>query len=116
MNRCDVPALQRKDLEQRLKEQLYSLVDSRLRVLEWAAEGGKGLLLVGIRKSLGKSKTFGLRKWAVFETCKERLVQKKGFWFEKAGDFQVRLKRIRQKTTFWFTEKANFFSSCKATR
>ena len=25
LNRCEVPALQRKDLEQRLKEQLYSL-------------------------------------------------------------------------------------------
>ena len=33
LNRCDAPALQRKDLEQRLKEQLYSLVDSRLRVV-----------------------------------------------------------------------------------
>ena len=30
LNRCDVPALQRKDLERRLKEQLYSFVDSRL--------------------------------------------------------------------------------------
>ena len=25
LNRCDAPALQRKELEQRLKEQLYSL-------------------------------------------------------------------------------------------
>ena len=30
LNRCEVPALQRKDLERRLKEQLYSFVDSRL--------------------------------------------------------------------------------------
>ena len=30
LNRCDAPALQRKDLEQRLKEQPCSLVDSRL--------------------------------------------------------------------------------------
>ena len=30
LNRCDVPALQRKDLERRLKEQRHSLVDSRL--------------------------------------------------------------------------------------
>ena len=38
LNRCDAPALQRKDLEQRLKEQLYSLVDSRLRIVRM--EGG----------------------------------------------------------------------------
>ena len=30
LNRCDVPALQRKDLERRLKEQLYSFADSRV--------------------------------------------------------------------------------------
>ena len=30
LNRCDVQALQRKDLERRLKEQRRSLVDSRL--------------------------------------------------------------------------------------
>ena len=56
--------------------------------MEWAAEGGKGLLLVGIRKSLGKSKTFGLRKWAVFETSKERLARKKGFLYVKKAVFE----------------------------
>ena len=37
LNRCDVPALQRKDLERRLKEQLYSFVDSRL----WLGKKGR---------------------------------------------------------------------------
>ena len=68
--------------------------------MEWAAEGGKGLLLVGIRKSLGKSKTFGLRKWAVFETCKERLVQKKGLWFVKMVIFADSEERHVQKKFF----------------
>ena len=37
LNRCDVLALQRKDLERRLKEQLYSFVDSRL----WLGKKGR---------------------------------------------------------------------------
>ena len=37
LNRCDVPALQRKELERRLKEQPCSLVDSRL----WLGANGK---------------------------------------------------------------------------
>ena len=37
LNRCDVPALQREDLERRLKEQLYSFVDSRL----WLGKKGR---------------------------------------------------------------------------
>ena len=37
LNRCDVPALQRKDLERRLKEQRHSLVDSRL----WLGGNGR---------------------------------------------------------------------------
>ena len=37
LNRCDVPALQRKELERRLKEQPCSLVDSRL----WLGGNGR---------------------------------------------------------------------------
>ena len=37
LNRCDAPALQRKELERRLKEQPCSLVDSRL----WLGANGK---------------------------------------------------------------------------
>ena len=37
LNRCEVPVLQRKDLERRLKEQLYSFVDSRL----WLGKKGR---------------------------------------------------------------------------
>ena len=66
LNRCEIPALQRKDLEQRLKEQLYSLVDSRLRIVRMEDGGWKRVSLDGI---------------------KERFVQKKGFWFVKMGGF-----------------------------
>ena len=45
LNRCETPALQRKDLEQRLKEQLYSLVDSRLRVVRTGDGGWKRVAL-----------------------------------------------------------------------
>jgi hypothetical protein len=60
LNRCEVQALQRKDLEQRLKEQLYSLVDSRLRVVEMGSGGQKRVALDGNKKGLCKSKAFGL--------------------------------------------------------
>ena len=66
LNRCDVPALQRKDLEQRLKEQLYSLVDSRLRVVGMGSGGWKRIAFGG---------------------NKEKFVQKKGFGFVKMGGF-----------------------------
>ena len=55
--------------------------------MEWAAEGGKEWFWVGIRKSLGKSKAFGLLKWVVFETSKERLVRKKSFLYVKKAAF-----------------------------
>ena len=47
LNRCDAPALQRKDLEQRLKEQPYSLVDSRLRIVRMEDGGWKRVVLGG---------------------------------------------------------------------
>ena len=52
LNRCEVPALQRKDLEQRLKEQLYSLVDSRLRVVGRGGGGQKRVILGRNKESL----------------------------------------------------------------
>ena len=60
LNRCETPALQRKDLEQRLKEQLYSLVDSRLRVVGMGGGGQKRVVFGGNKKGLCERKTFGL--------------------------------------------------------
>ena len=68
LNRCDVPALQREDLERRLKEQPYSL---RTVGYGWVRIcgvcGGKGLFGMAIRKGLFKQKAFGLRKSVAFE-------------------------------------------------
>ena len=68
LNRCEVRALQRKDLERRLKEQLYSFADSRLWLggnlwcLEW-----KRIALDSKKKRFGKRKAFGLQKKATFK-------------------------------------------------
>ena len=66
LNRCDVRALQREELERRLKEQRRSLVDSRL----WLGANGK---------------------WRVEKDClngdKERFVRMDSFWFAEKGCF-----------------------------
>ena len=68
LNRCEVSALQRKELERRLKEQPYSL---RTVGYGWVRIcgvcGGKGLFGKAIRKGLFKQKAFGLRKSVAFE-------------------------------------------------
>ena len=62
LNRCEVRALQRKDLERRLKEQRYSL---RTVGYGWAEMGGGG------------------RKRVALDGNKERLMQMNGFGFAK---------------------------------
>ena len=68
LNRCDVPALQRKELERTSKEQPYSL---RTVGYGWVRIcgvcGGKGLFGMAIRKGLFKQKAFSLRKSVAFE-------------------------------------------------
>ena len=60
LNRCEVRALQRKDVERTSKEQLYSLVDSRLRGVEMGSGGWKRIALGGNKESLCGQKTFYL--------------------------------------------------------
>ena len=60
LNRCEVRALQRKDLERTSKEQLYSLVDSRLRGVEMGSGGWKRIALGGNKKGLCERKAFDL--------------------------------------------------------
>ena len=66
LNRCDAPALQRKNLEQRLKEQLYSLVDSRLRVVEMGSRGQKRVALEGNSERFCANKRLFVRKKGSF--------------------------------------------------
>ena len=79
LNRCDAPALQRKDLEQRLKEQLYSLVDSRLRIVRMGDGGWKR---------------------AALDSNKERFVKKKSFWLVKMGIFRGQRRKACAKEVF----------------
>ena len=67
LNRCEVQALQHKDLEQRLKEQLYSFVDSRLRGVGMGGEGGKRAVLDSNKERFVRIKGFLYVKKAVFE-------------------------------------------------
>ena len=60
LNRCEVRALQRKDVERTSKEQLYSLVDSRLRGVEMGSGGWKRIALGGNKKGLCERKAFDL--------------------------------------------------------
>ena len=66
LNRCDVPVLQRKDLEQTAKEEPCSL---RTVGYGWVGMGDGG------------------RKRVTWDGNKERFVRKKGFWFVKMGKF-----------------------------
>ena len=66
LNRCEVPALQRKDLERTAKEEPCSL---RTVGYGWVGMGDGG------------------RKRVALEGDKERLVQKKNFWFMEMGNF-----------------------------
>ena len=75
MNRCKVPVLQRKDLEQRLKEQLYSLVDSRLRVVRMGGGGWKRVVVDRNKERLVRKKSFLYVKKAVFEESKKLFEQ-----------------------------------------
>ena len=96
MNRCEVRVLLRKELERRLKEQRYSLVDSRL----WL--GGNLRCLWWKRVAL--------------DSDKEGLVQKNGFGFVKKAAFECRLESFStKKKRFCFAKKACFFSLCKTT-
>ena len=67
LNRCDAPALQRKELEQRLKEQLYSLVDSRLRGVGMGSGGWKRVALDNNKERFVRIKGFLYVKKAAFE-------------------------------------------------
>ena len=59
LNRCDTPALQHK-IRAKSKRTAVFFLDSRLRVARMGGGGWKRVVLGGNKKSLGKSKAFGL--------------------------------------------------------
>ena len=94
LNRCDAPALQRKDLEQRLKEQLYSLVDSRLRIVRMEGGGWKRIAFGG---------------------NKERFVRIKGFWFAKKLAFSAHTRLSDKEKTFFSEQRHQLSTAPKLT-
>ena len=88
LNRCEVLALQRKELERTEKEQRYSLVDSRL----WLGANGrwrveKGFSEWAIRKGLSKWIAFGLRKRATFRLMQSQPIKKSFFSAQQDYNF-----------------------------
>ena len=81
LNRCDAPALQRKELERRLKERPYSLRTVGYGWVEMGDGGQKRVAWDGSKESFGQRKSFWFMEKVTFEDSKERLVQKKSFWF-----------------------------------
>ena len=98
LNRCEIPVLQRKDLERTAKEWTCSL---RTVGYGWVRMGGGG------------------RKRAVLNGNEEGVVQMESFWLKK-GSSQVQLnssvakKVFYKKKRFCFAKKACLFGLCKA--
>ena len=81
LNRCEVRALQRKELERRLKERPYSLRTVGYGWVEMGDGGQKRVAWDGSKESFGQRKSFWFMEKVTFEDSKERFVQKKSFWF-----------------------------------
>ena len=88
LNRCEVPVLQRKDLERTTKEWPYSFVDSRL----W----------------LGGNLWCRLRKLAAFEDSKMACSNSRGFVCEKSLFFQLMKSPLIKKSLFSAHQNLNF--------
>ena len=89
LNRCDIPALQRKDLERTLKGQRCSLADSRL----WLGRNGRCLWW----------------KRVALDSDKKRFWKKKGFWLAEISSFQVQLEKFSAKGNSFDRRKRPIF-------
>ena len=90
LNRCDVPALQRKDLEQTAKEEPYSLQTVGYGwVRRGGVCGGKGPLWVATKKDLCKWMAFGLRKRATFSAHAKPPEKEKLFSAHRSTNFAL---------------------------
>ena len=83
LNRCDVRALQRKELERRLKERPYSLRTVGYGWVEMGDGGQKRVAWDGSKENLAQKKIFLFIEKVTFEDSKERLVQMENFWLVK---------------------------------
>ena len=83
LNRCEVRALQRKELERRLKERPYSLRTVGYGWVEMGDGGQKRVAWDGSKENLAQKKIFLFMEKVTFEDSKERLVQMENFWLVK---------------------------------
>ena len=88
LNRCEVRALQRKDLERRLKEQRYSLRTVGYGWAEMGDGGQKRVAWDGSKENLAQKKIFLFMEKVTFEDSKEWLVQMENFWLVKRLAFE----------------------------
>ena len=79
MNRCEVPALQRKDLERTAKEQPCSLQTVGYGWVRMGSGGWKRVVLESNKKGLCKRKALGLCKSVVFEGNSQGFLKIKNF-------------------------------------
>ena len=97
LNRCDAPALQRKELERRLKERPYSLRTVGYGWVEMGDGGQKRVAWDGSKESFGQRKNFLFMEKVIFENSKERFVQKKSFWFAEKTDFSAHARPLGEE-------------------
>ena len=83
MNRCEVQALQRKDLERTTKEWPCSLRTVGYGWVGMGDGGWKRVALDGNKERFVQIERLLAQKRRAFENSKERLVQKESFWFVK---------------------------------
>ena len=108
LNRCEVPALQRKELERTTKEWPCSFADSRL----WL--GGnlrcwlrKLATFVDSNMACSNRRCFGCEKGLFFQLMQDNL-EKKGFWVTKKQRFQFVQSQPIKKSFFSAHKNFNF--------
>ena len=104
LNRCEVPALQRKELERTSKERPYSLQTVGYGWVRMGGGGWKRIVVNGDKERFVQNRkllVYGNGKF--LRTAKKCLCKRKAFVRKKAA-----------KETFLFCGKGGFFCSCKA--
>ena len=108
MNRCDVRALQRKDLERTSKEKPCSLQTVGYGWAEMGDGGQKRVAWDGSKENLAQKKIFLFMEKVTFEDSKERLVQMENFWLVKRLAFEDSKQSFLQMKVFWLEKRAAF--------
>ena len=116
LNRCEVPALQRKELERRLKEKPCSL---RTVGYGWVGMGDGGWKRVawgGDKKGFLQMKTFSVcAKGRLLSAFRNVFCKRKRFCFAKKAAFSIHAKPTDKEKLFFSTAKFQFRTAPKLT-